>query len=58
MTSEPVPGEIVVSAQPEGLLVGGDPEAVESYLQRLTENAGYAIQVAGGLGAAIGALRR
>ncbi|BBY17727.1 hypothetical protein [Mycolicibacterium litorale] len=46
-TSEPTPGEVVVSTQPEGLLVGGDPEAVEAYLQRLTENAGYAIQVVG-----------
>ncbi|WP_193044298.1 hypothetical protein [Mycolicibacterium baixiangningiae] len=45
--SEPAPGEVVVSAQPEGLLVGGDPEAVESYLQRLAENAGYAVQVVG-----------
>lgn len=41
------PGEVVVSAQPEGLLVGGDPDAVESYLQQLTANAGYAIQVVG-----------
>jgi hypothetical protein len=41
------PGEIVVSAQPEGLLVGGDPDAVESYLQRITEGAGYAVQVVG-----------
>lgn len=40
-------GEVVVSTQPEGLLVGGDPEAVESYLQRLTESAGYAVQVVG-----------
>lgn len=46
-TSEAASGEVVVSTQPEGLLVGGDPEAVESYLQRLTENAGYAIQVVG-----------
>ncbi|WP_193044326.1 hypothetical protein [Mycolicibacterium baixiangningiae] len=46
-TSEAAPGEVVVSTQPEGLLVGGEPEAVESYLQRLTENAGYAIQTVG-----------
>jgi hypothetical protein len=46
-TLDAAPGEVVVSAQPEGLLVGGDPEAVESYLQRLTENAGYAVQVVG-----------
>ena len=46
-TVDSVPGEIVVSTQPEGLLIGGDPEAVQSYLQRLTEDAGYAIKVVG-----------
>lgn len=40
-------GEIVVAMQPEGILVGGDPEAVESYLTRLREAAGHAVQVAG-----------
>lgn len=40
-------GEIVVSLQPEGLLVGGDPEGVDSYLQHLRESAGHAIQIAG-----------
>lgn len=46
----PVPaadGEIVVAMQPEGLLVGGDPQAVESYVERLRESAGRAVQVAG-----------
>lgn len=46
----PIPtadGEIVVAMQPEGLLVGGDPEAVESYLERLRASAGRAVQVAG-----------
>lgn len=45
----PVPaadGEVVVVVQPEGALVGGDPEAVESYLTRLRESAGHAVQVA------------
>jgi hypothetical protein len=38
--------EIVVAVQPEGLLVGGDPDAVESYLQRIQGSTSYAIQVA------------
>lgn len=40
-------GELVVAAQSEGLLVGGDPEAVESYLARLRESAGQAARVVG-----------
>lgn len=40
------PGEVVVMQQPEGLLVGGDPEAVEAYLERLRESSGNAVQVA------------
>lgn len=40
-------GEVVVSVQPEGLLVGGDPEGVETYLQRVRELAGGAFDVAG-----------
>ncbi|ORV47623.1 hypothetical protein AWC02_08380 [Mycolicibacter engbaekii] len=40
-------GEVVVMEQPEGLLVGGDPKAVEAYLERLRETAGNAVQVAG-----------
>ncbi|UVO13490.1 hypothetical protein NM962_05075 [Mycobacterium sp. SVM_VP21] len=43
----PANGEIVVVTQPEGVLIGGDPEAVESYLDRLRESAGRAVQVAG-----------
>ena len=39
--------EVVISVQPEGLLVGGDPEAVESYLSRLRESAGRTMRVAG-----------
>lgn len=33
-------GEIVFAEQPKGLLVGGNPKAVESYLTRLRESAG------------------
>lgn len=40
-------GEIVVAVQPESLLVGGDPEAVESYLGRLRESAGQTARVIG-----------
>lgn len=40
-------GEIVMAMQPAGILVGGDPEAVESYLARLRESAGRAVQVTG-----------
>lgn len=40
-------GEIVISVQPEGLLVGGDPGVVESYLSRLRETAGRAMRVTG-----------
>lgn len=46
----PVPvaaSEIVVAMQPEGVLVDGDPDAVESYLTRLRESAGQAVHVAG-----------
>lgn len=39
--------EIVVAAQPEGILVGGDPASVEAYLRRIQESAGYAVQVLG-----------
>lgn len=39
--------EVVISVQPEGLLVGGDPDAVESYLSRLRETAGRTMRVAG-----------
>ncbi|MCX8564018.1 hypothetical protein OS122_24285 [Mycolicibacterium mucogenicum] len=30
-------GEVVVALQPEGLIVGGDPDGVESYLKQLRE---------------------
>jgi hypothetical protein len=40
-------GEVVVALQPEGLLVGGDPEAIEPYLNRIREIAGQTIRVAG-----------
>jgi hypothetical protein len=43
----PGDGEIVVAVQPEGLLVGGDPAAVESYLTQLWESAGEAARVVG-----------
>ncbi|UCZ61897.1 hypothetical protein [Mycolicibacterium phocaicum] len=33
-------GEVIVSLQREGVLVGGDPESVETYLQRMREVAG------------------
>ncbi|WP_216639141.1 hypothetical protein [Mycobacterium asiaticum] len=52
--------EIVVSYHDEGILIGGDPAAVEDYLSRLRETAGRAIQVVGidsaSLGNAIGLL--
>lgn len=40
-------GEVVIAVQPEGLLLGGDPEAVESYLGRLRESAGQTARVIG-----------
>lgn len=46
--------EVVVSFYDEGLLVGGDPVAVESYLARLRATAGRAIQVAGIDAASVG----
>ncbi len=39
--------ELVVSVQAEGLLVGGDPAAVESYLKRIQDSAAYGMQVVG-----------
>ena len=38
---------VEVSNQPDGLLVGGDPEAIESYLSRLRVVAGKSMRVAG-----------
>lgn len=40
-------GEVIVALQPEGLLVGGDPAGVESYLSRIRQAAGHTLQVAG-----------
>jgi len=42
-----VDGELEVSVQPEGLLVGGDPALVEEYLERLRFAAGKTMQVVG-----------
>ncbi|CAJ1501167.1 hypothetical protein [[Mycobacterium] burgundiense] len=42
-----VDAELEVSVQPEGLLVGGDPEAVEAYLLRLRTAAGKTMRVVG-----------
>ncbi len=47
--------EVVVSFHDEGLLLGGDPAAVESYLTRLRTAAGQAIRVAGIDGASLAA---
>jgi hypothetical protein len=38
---------VEVWVEPEGLLVGGEPEAVESYLSRLRATAGQTMRVAG-----------
>ncbi|OBI56739.1 hypothetical protein A5705_21230 [Mycobacterium sp. E787] len=45
--------EVVVSRHDEGLLLGGDPAAVESYLARLRATAGQAMRVAGIDGSAL-----
>jgi hypothetical protein len=47
-------GEIVVAEQQEGLLVGGEPEAVEHYLAQLRDTAGHAVRVVGIDKAALG----
>jgi hypothetical protein len=36
------PGEIVFSVHDEGMLIGGDPDAVEAYIERLRSAAGRA----------------
>jgi hypothetical protein len=46
--------EVVVSFHDEGLMIGGDPTAVEAYLTRLRMTAGRAIQVAGVNTASVG----
>ncbi|WP_197379975.1 hypothetical protein [Mycolicibacterium mengxianglii] len=48
-------GEVVVSLQPEGVLVGGDDEAVDSYLQRIRTATSDAIHVVAIDTASIGA---
>jgi hypothetical protein len=40
-------GEIVVSVQPEGLLVSGDPIDVEAYVERIRGSVGHAVDVVG-----------
>jgi len=40
-------GEVVVALSPEGLLIGGDPDGVQSYLDRLRAAAGQRLAVAG-----------
>ncbi|MCU1695840.1 MAG: hypothetical protein JWR34_1903 [Mycobacterium sp.] len=39
--------EVDISVQPDGILVDGDPEAIESYLARLRTHAGRSMRVAG-----------
>ncbi|AFC48509.1 hypothetical protein OCO_21460 [Mycobacterium intracellulare MOTT-02] len=46
--------EVIVSLHDQGLLVGGDPAAVESYLARLRATGGRGLQVANVDAAAIG----
>jgi hypothetical protein len=40
-------GDVVVSVQPEGLLVAGDPAEVEAYVDRIRGFAGHAVDVVG-----------
>lgn len=40
-------GEIVVSVSQEGLLLGGNPAAIEGYVERIRGTAGHAIDVLG-----------
>nr|WP_207383909.1 hypothetical protein [Mycolicibacterium komanii]CRL70045.1 hypothetical protein CPGR_01816 [Mycolicibacterium komanii] len=51
--------EVVVSVQPEGVLVGGDPRGVDAYLEHIKNTVGHAVQVVGidkaGIGNATGA---
>ena len=42
----PVRGEVVLALEPEGILLGGDPDAVQSYLNRIRQAAGRAIDIA------------
>jgi hypothetical protein len=54
LPAEVAKDEVVISVQPEGVLVGGDPEAVENYLIRIREAAGRAVGVVGIDKAAVG----
>ncbi|OBB77113.1 hypothetical protein [Mycobacterium sp. 852014-52144_SCH5372336] len=45
LPARPDDGEIEIAVQPEGLLVGGDPEAVKAYLERLRVAAGKTMRV-------------
>lgn len=45
-TNAQVTGEVVLALEPEGILLGGDPSAVQSYLARIRGTAGRAIEVA------------
>ena len=45
-TEGQVSGEVVFALEPEGILLGGDPDAVQSYLNRIRQAAGRAIDVA------------
>ena len=45
-TEGKVSGEVVIALEPEGMLLGGDPDAVQSYLNRIREAAGRAVDVA------------
>jgi hypothetical protein len=40
-------GEVVVSLQPEGLLVGGDSDAIQAYLEQIREAVGRPVRIAG-----------
>ncbi|WP_231970771.1 hypothetical protein [Mycobacterium sp. E3198] len=53
MSTAEMSDEVVVSLHDEALLLGGDPDAVESYLARLRATAGQAMRVAGIDGSAL-----
>lgn len=40
-------GELAISVQPEGLLLGGDPTEIEAYVDRIRGLVGHAVDVAG-----------
>ena len=47
LPAQPSGGDIEIAVQPEGLLVGGDPETVDAYLERLRVAAGKSMRVVG-----------